>query len=180
MCEKESVKTKGIEDWSVFAGSSQLNIPRSNACVLHMTRMRRVITGWRQLVFTSISRVRPFHETPAKHFILLDCHFWYILSVPTLFIPTLPINVEECFKEKTLASHKLWELEIVIPTILYTITCGFSSTPTSPFPYHWEVDSPNTYHTLSKCSVRFWCCWEALKEAKLWRMQSGVLWDPES
>ena len=30
-------------------------------------------------------------------------------------------------------NHKSWELEIVIPTILYTITCGFSSTPTSPF-----------------------------------------------
>ena len=55
-------------------------------------------------------------------------------------------------------SHKSWELEIVIPTILYTITCGLSSIPTSPFPYHWEVDSPNTYHTLSKCQVRFWCC----------------------
>ena len=77
-------------------------------------------------------------------------------------------------------SHKHWELEIVIPTILYTITCGFSSTSTSPFPYHWEVDSLNTYHTLSKCQVRFWCCWEALEEARLWRMQSGILWDLES
>ena len=77
-------------------------------------------------------------------------------------------------------SHKQWELEIVIPTILYIITCGFSSTPTSPFPYHWEVDNPNTYHTLSECSVRFWCCWEALEEARLWQMQSGVLWDPET
>ena len=53
-------------------------------------------------------------------------------------------------------SHKYWELEIVIPTILYTITCRFSSTPTSPFSYHWEVDSPNIYHTLSECQVRFW------------------------
>ena len=44
-----------------------------------------------------------------------------------------------------------WELEIVIPTILYIIACGFSLTPTSPFPYHWEVDSLNTYHTLSEC-----------------------------
>ena len=77
-------------------------------------------------------------------------------------------------------SHKPWELEIVIPTILYTIVCGFSSTPTSPFSYHWEVDSPNTYHALSECQVRFWCYWEALEEARLWRMQSGVLWDSES
>ena len=63
-------------------------------------------------------------------------------------------------------SHKPWELEIVIPTILYTIACGFSSTPISPFPYHWEVDSPTTYHTLSECSVRIWCCCEVLEEAK--------------
>ena len=63
-------------------------------------------------------------------------------------------------------SQTPWELEIVILTILYTIACGFSSTPTSPFPYHWKVDSPNTYHTLSECQVRFWCCWEALEEAK--------------
>ena len=77
-------------------------------------------------------------------------------------------------------SHKPWELEIVIPTILYIIPCEFSSTLTSPFPYTWEVDSPNTYHALSECQVRFWCYWEALEEARLWQMQSGVLWDLES
>ena len=58
--------------------------------------------------------------------------------------------------------------------------CGFSSIPTSPFLYHWEVDSPNTYHTLSECQVRFWCYWEALEEARLRRIQSGILRDPES
>ena len=63
-------------------------------------------------------------------------------------------------------SQTPWELEIVIPIILNIIACGFSTTPTSPFPYHWEVDSPNTYHTLSECQVIVWCCWEALEEAK--------------
>ena len=63
-------------------------------------------------------------------------------------------------------SQTPWELEIVIPIILYIIACGFSLIPTSPFPYHWEVDSPNTYHTLSKCQVSFWYYWEALEEAK--------------
>ena len=62
-------------------------------------------------------------------------------------------------------SQKTWELEIVIPTILYTIVLGISSSPTSPFPYHWEVDSPKTYHTLWECQVKFWCYWEALEEA---------------
>ena len=74
-------------------------------------------------------------------------------------------------------NHNSWELEIVIPTFLYTIHCDFSSTPTSPFPYPWKVDSPNTYHTHSKCQVRFWCC---LEEVKLWRMQLGVLRNSES
>ena len=63
-------------------------------------------------------------------------------------------------------SKNTWELEIVIPTFLYTFVCGISSSPTSPFPYHWEVDSPNTYRTLSECQVIIWCCWEALEEAK--------------
>ena len=63
-------------------------------------------------------------------------------------------------------SQTTWELKIVIPTILYTFVSGISSSPTSPFPYHWEVDSPNTYHTLWECPVRFWCCWKTLEEAK--------------
>ena len=50
-------------------------------------------------------------------------------------------------------SHSHWELEIVIPIILYTIHCGFFSTPTSPFSYTWEVDSPNTYHFIVSSEV---------------------------
>ena len=42
--EREYMKTQAIEDKRVFAGSSQLSIPRNNACALHMTRMRRVRT----------------------------------------------------------------------------------------------------------------------------------------
>ena len=63
-------------------------------------------------------------------------------------------------------SKNTWELEIVIPTIFYTFICRISSSLTFPFPYHWEVDSTNTYHTLWECQVRFWCCWEALEEVK--------------
>ena len=77
-------------------------------------------------------------------------------------------------------SHYFWELEIVILTFFYTIHYGFSSTPTSPFSYPWEVDSLNTYHTLLECQVRFWCWWEALEEVKFWRMQLGVLRDSKS
>ena len=63
-------------------------------------------------------------------------------------------------------SQTTWELEIVIPINLYTFVLRIFSSPTSPFPYHWEVDSPNTYHTLWEFQVRFWSCWEALEEAK--------------
>ena len=59
---------------AIFVGSSQVGFPRSEACALHITGMRRVRTGWRQLVFTSVSQVRPSHEIPAKHFVLLNCH----------------------------------------------------------------------------------------------------------
>ena len=149
--ERESVwRLNQIEDWRVFVGSSWLNIPWNDACALHMIGMWRVRTGWRQLCFASSSRVRPSCETLAKHSVLPDCPILYTLSIPTPYIPTLPTNVEECFWEKTLATN-LEELEIVIPTYLYTISCGFSSTPTSPFPYHWEVDSLNTYCILSEC-----------------------------
>ena len=42
--EREYVKTQAIEDKRVFTGSSQLSIPRNDACTLHMTGMRRVRT----------------------------------------------------------------------------------------------------------------------------------------
>ena len=80
--------------------------------------------GWWQLVFVNVSQVRPSSEILAKHSILLFCHIWYTLSLPILYIPTIPTYVEECFQREN-PSHNLWELEIVIPTILYTIHCGF-------------------------------------------------------
>ena len=59
---------------AVFEGSSRVGFPRSEACAQYMTGVRRVRTGWRQLVFVSVSQVRPSHEIPAKHSILLNCH----------------------------------------------------------------------------------------------------------
>ena len=105
-------------------------------------------------------------------------HTIYTPVTHTIYTPVTHICWGVLLRENP--SHKHWKLEIVIPTILYTIAYGFSSTPTSPFPYHWEVDSPNTYHTISKCQVRFWCCWKALEEVKLWQMQLGVLRNSKS
>ena len=42
MIVRENVKTQAIEVRRVFAGISQLSIPRKDACALHMTGMRRV------------------------------------------------------------------------------------------------------------------------------------------
>ena len=70
VCENSrQLKTK-----AVFTGSSRVGFPRSEACALHMTRMRKVRIGWRQLVFMSVSRVRPSCEIPTKHSALLNCH----------------------------------------------------------------------------------------------------------
>ena len=44
MIERECVKTQVTKDRRVLAGSSQLSIPRNDACALHMTGMRRVRT----------------------------------------------------------------------------------------------------------------------------------------
>ena len=58
--EKESVKTQGyLKTKVVFAGSSQVSFPRSDACALYMTGMWKIKTGWRQLVFASVLRVKP-------------------------------------------------------------------------------------------------------------------------
>ena len=42
---RESVKTQGkLKTKEVFAGSSRVAFPRSEACAQHMTEMRRVMT----------------------------------------------------------------------------------------------------------------------------------------
>ena len=102
----------------------------------------------------------------------------HTISTHTIYTPITHICWGVFLRENP--SHNPWELEIVIPTFFYTIHCGFSSTPTSPFSYPWEINSLNTYHTLSECQMRFWCCWEVLEEAKFWRMQSSILRDLES
>ena len=42
--ERESVKTQASEARRLFTGVSRLIFPRSEACALHMTEMRRVCT----------------------------------------------------------------------------------------------------------------------------------------
>ena len=67
--ERESVKTQASEARRILAGVSRLSFPQSEACALHMTRMRRVRTDGDSYV----SRVRPSRETPARHSVLPVC-----------------------------------------------------------------------------------------------------------
>ena len=117
---------------------------------------------WWQLVFTSVSQVLLVRYPR----IILFCQF--VISDTPCPYPHYRYHITHiCWGvlQRENPIHYPWEWEIVIPTILYTIHCGFFSTSTSPFPNSWEVDSPNTYHTHPECKVRFWCCWEALEEA---------------
>ena len=83
-------------------------------------------------------------------------------SLPTLYIPWLPMKYKECFLERKHTHNHLH------------IFSWFSSTPTSPSLHSWEILSPNIYHTQSECWLKLiWCCWEALEGAIKWWMQSG-------
>ena len=108
-----------------------------------------------------VSRVRPSRES--------ICFAKLSILIHTFCAYTIYNHItHKCWGEllRENPSQTTWELEVVIPTILYTFVLGIFSSPASPFSYHWEVDSPNTYHTLWECQVRSWCCWEALEEVK--------------
>ena len=77
-------------------------------------------------------------------------------------------------------SQTTWELEIVIPINLYTFVLRIFSSHTSPFPYHWEVDSPNTYHTLWECQVRFGVAGKHWKKPRMADATWSLLRDPKS
>ena len=158
--EKERVwRLKHLKTKEFFAGSSRLSIPRNDACALHMTGMRRVKTDGDSCVS------RPFRETLASKAFPRDtrktfCFARLSFLIHTFYAYTIYTHItHRCWGvlQREKPSRKLWELEIVIPTYLYTFACGFSLTPTSPFSYPWKVDSSNTYHTLSECQMRIWC-----------------------
>ena len=77
-------------------------------------------------------------------------------------------------------SQKPWELEIAIPTYLYTFAYGFSLTPTSPFPYHWEVDSPNTYPPCKSVKWEFGAAGKHWKKPRMADATWSLLRDPEN
>ena len=74
--------------------------------------------------FVSVSRVRPSCEGLAKLSVWQKVIFCFTMFLPTLYIPSLLTNCKKCFLEKNPRKYT-WELDIVIPTIIYTFPCGF-------------------------------------------------------
>ena len=162
----EFVKTQGIEDWSVFVGSSGVSIPRSDACVLHMTGMQKVRTGWRQLVFASVSRVRPSRKIPAKQSVLLFCPICSTTFSPTLYISSLHTNIEEYFWEKTLLRDTRktvcfvilsYLLHYILIHTIYTIITQMlrSASERKPYPQTLRVRDCYNHNSLCKLLVDF-------------------------
>ena len=146
-------RLKAIEDQRSFHGYLVSSLPTKwSLCSAHDWNAKSRNRWW-QLVFASVSQVGPSHEIPAKHSVLSICHIWYTLSLPILYIPTLPIYVEKCFSERKPQPQPLRVRDCYTHNPLW-----FSSTLASPFPNPWEVDSLNTYHTHPECKVRFRCC----------------------
>ena len=108
-----------------------------------------------------------------KTFCSARLYIWYTLSAPTLYIPTLPTNDKESLWEKTLAKNT-WELEIVIPIILYTVVCGIFSSPASQFPYCWEVDSPKHLPHYFRVSSDRLVLLGNIGRSQGWQMQHGA------
>ena len=178
--EKERVwRLKAIEDWSCFRMYLVSKLPAKwSMCPIHDWNVKsqdRIKTTGFHKCLVGKAFPRDTHKTFCFAELSILIHS---ILIHTIYTPITHTCWGVLLRENS--SHKPWELEIVIPTILYTIACGFSSTPNSPFSYHWEIDSPNIYHTLSECQVRIWCCWEAFEEARFWQMQLGALWDLES
>ena len=110
------LKTKWIS-WE----DSREAIPRSKLRVEHMTRMRRVMTVW-------FSRVSHRWDLPAKYLRNILFFYFVICASPCLhphyIYPNYPHIVRSAFQRENSNLHA-WELEIIIPIIIYTFPCGF-------------------------------------------------------
>ena len=126
--EKECVKTQVIKARRFLAGISRLHLPRREAYALHMTRMRRASTGWRQLCLAS----KAFLQDTCKTFcfVLSDTHFQY----PHYLYPHYPQMLKSASERKPQPNTlrvRDYHTHISLHTSLW-----ISSTPTSPIPYH--------------------------------------------
>ena len=112
-----------------------------------------------------MARVFSLKSTPLNMWVMWICIMW----VETWYIrydKFENLNISRVSHGKALPARHSWKLVVTIyHDLSHSNLVWFSSTPSSPYPNPWEVDSPNIYHTHFKCKVRFWCYWEALEEA---------------
>ena len=170
---QDSLKIKGV-----FVGSSQETFPRSKACTQCMTGIWRIMTdddSW-------------FHECLVGKAFLQDTRetFYFtnlLYDTPSLYphyIYSLYPHIERSAFQRENLSHYPWEWEIVIPTILYTIYCGFSQL----LPLHIQILKRLIAQTLITpfLSVKWGFCatGKYWKKPFVWRMQLGwIAWSEE-
>ena len=136
-----------------FATSSRLLTRETGHVRSTYWNLKSLLTDWILRVIRNSSQVTsdPQNSLP-------DC-FWVCLFsflYQHYINPHYPQNVrsrrsihKKLLREKTLTKHL--RVRDCLPTILYIISLEFPFTPTSPSTHPWEVLSPNTYLTHSKC-----------------------------
>ena len=163
---KTSLKIKGV-----FTGSSQEDFPRSKAMCSAYDWNVKSHDRWWQLVFASISRVRP------------ACEYFVIFDTPDLYphyIYSHYSHIERSAFQRENPNHNPWELKIGIPTILYTIQCGFPQL----LPLHIKIIERLIAQILTTpiMSVKwgFGAVGKHWKKPFVWWMQSGwIAWSRE-
>ena len=165
---KTTLKIKGV-----FAGNSREDFLRSEPCAQHITGMQRVMTAGFHEYFAGKAFPRDTCETFC--FTILTYLIYYVFT-HTIYIIITHILRGVSFREKTLDKNP-WELEIVIPTILYTILCSFSQL----LPLHIQILVRLIAQTLTThiLSVKwgFGVIRKHWKKPFVWWMQSGwIAW----
>ena len=153
-CER-LVKNQALKDGSVqFTTSSREIISRKG----HLWSTWLEAEESFQPVILWVLREKGVHPTRYSRNFLFDKKISSLPnSLPILYIPLFPTNYKECFSERKPLQIHLRIRGCYTHNHLH-ISSWFFSTPTSPSLHPWEVLSPNTYHTQSKCWVKFWCC----------------------
>ena len=114
------LKLQRMDKWFSQVSHEKLTHERAT-CRAHEWKIK---SHARLEVFPNVSWVRPTCEGLAKLSVWQKVKFFFTKYLPTLYIPSLPTNCNECFQRENLIKYT-WKLEIVIPTIIYTFPYSF-------------------------------------------------------
>ena len=168
MCVRESVKNQGkVKSKEVFAGSSWEAF----------RKVKHVLSTWLEYEESWQMVTVGFCECFAGKAFSWDTHEIFCFTILSYLIHL--ISWKECFQREN-PSHNLWELEIVIPTILYTIHCGFRQI----LPLHFQILGRLIAQTLTIPILSgkwgFGTTGKHWKKPFVWWMQSGwIAWSGE-